>query len=56
VNAVGQSTCTNPDGSSYWSTTTAIIITWDDWGGWYDHEPPTMRPPKVATRWGSASR
>jgi phospholipase C len=41
VNAVGQSTCTNPDGSSYWSST-AIIVTWDDWGGWYDHEPPTI--------------
>jgi phospholipase C len=44
VNAVGQSPCTNPDGSSYWSTT-AIIITWDDWGGWYDHEPPTIEAP-----------
>ncbi|HLJ82554.1 MAG TPA: alkaline phosphatase family protein [Candidatus Eremiobacteraceae bacterium] len=28
VNAVG--------GSSYWSST-AIFITWDEWGGWYDH-------------------
>jgi phospholipase C len=25
--------------SSYWPNT-AIIITWDDWGGWYDHVPP----------------
>ena len=41
VNAVGTSTCTNPDGSSYWNTT-AILITWDDWGGWYDHEPPSI--------------
>ena len=41
VDAVGNSPCTNRDGSSYWSTT-AIIITWDDWGGWYDHEPPTI--------------
>jgi phospholipase C len=40
VNAVGQSTCKNPsDGSSYWDST-AIIILWDDWGGWYDHERP----------------
>jgi phospholipase C len=31
VNAIGN--------SSYWATT-AIIITWDDWGGWYDHVPP----------------
>ena len=43
VNAVGQSTCKNSDDSSYWDTT-AILITWDDWGGWYDHEPPTILP------------
>jgi phospholipase C len=44
VNAVGASPCTNPDGSSYWRST-AIIITWDDWGGWYDHEAPTIEMP-----------
>jgi phospholipase C len=33
VNAVGN--------SPYWSDT-AIFITWDDWGGWYDHVPPTI--------------
>ena len=26
---------------TYWQDT-AIIITWDDWGGFYDHEPPTL--------------
>jgi phospholipase C len=31
VNAVGQ--------SSYWDST-AIIVLWDDWGGFYDNEPP----------------
>jgi phospholipase C len=31
VNAIGS--------SQYWSNT-AIIIAWDDWGGWYDHVPP----------------
>jgi phospholipase C len=31
VNAVG--------GSSYWNST-AILVTWDDWGGWYDHVAP----------------
>jgi phospholipase C len=41
VNAVGASTCTNKDRSSYWDST-AILIVWDDWGGWYDHEPPTL--------------
>jgi phospholipase C len=42
VNAVGTSPCKNPDGSSYWSST-AIIITWDDWGGWYDHVAPMIQ-------------
>jgi phospholipase C len=40
VNAIGN----NPkckDGENYWDDT-AILITWDDWGGWYDHEPPTF--------------
>lgn len=43
VNAIGA--------SPYWSNT-AIIVTWDDWGGWYDHVPP----PQVihdGTSWGS---
>ncbi len=31
VNAVGQ--------SSYWDST-AVIVLWDDWGGFYDNEPP----------------
>ncbi|HKF56384.1 MAG TPA: alkaline phosphatase family protein, partial [Blastocatellia bacterium] len=29
------------DTDGYWKDT-AILITWDDWGGWYDHEPPTI--------------
>ena len=33
VNAIGN--------SPYWSNT-AILITWDDWGGWYDHVPPQV--------------
>jgi phospholipase C len=41
VNAIGESKCKNADGSTYWDST-AIFITWDDWGGWYDHEPPTL--------------
>jgi phospholipase C len=40
VNAIGESTrCDNQTG--YWNNT-AILIVWDDWGGWYDHEPPTI--------------
>jgi phospholipase C len=31
VNAIGQ--------SPYWKTT-AIVIVWDDWGGYFDHVPP----------------
>jgi phospholipase C len=40
VNAIGNNPkCAN--GEQYWKNT-AILITWDDWGGWYDHEPPTI--------------
>lgn len=35
VNAIGNSKC------GYWQNT-AILITWDDWGGWYDHVPPYL--------------
>ena len=31
VNAIGEST--------YWNST-AIVVVWDDWGGWYDNAPP----------------
>jgi phospholipase C len=36
VNAIGK--------SKFWNTT-AIFITWDDWGGWYDHVPPPVTGP-----------
>ena len=35
VNAVGN--------SPYWKDT-AIFITWDEWGGWYDHVTPPLDP------------
>ena len=39
--AVGVSNnCDN--GQGYWNDT-AILIVWDDWGGWYDHEPPSLQ-------------
>ena len=42
INAVGSShTCDSNTG--YWNNT-AILITWDDWGGWYDHVSPTILP------------
>jgi len=42
VNAIGN--------SPYWADT-AIFITWDDWGGWYDHVAPTVV--LDGTSWGS---
>jgi phospholipase C len=36
VDAIGES----PDWDS-----TAIFVTWDDWGGWYDHVPPQQLYP-----------
>jgi len=44
VNAIAQSGCTDTiNGKSvpYWQDT-AIVITWDDWGGFYDHRKPTF--------------
>jgi phospholipase C len=42
VNAVGTNTgCEN--GAGYWSDT-AILVVWDDWGGWYDHVAPIILP------------
>jgi phospholipase C len=60
VNEIGNSTC--PDGGqTYWQDT-AIFITWDDWGGFYDHvTPPAVYrstdpnscPPAIAPNgWG----
>ncbi|MBV8197648.1 MAG: hypothetical protein JO263_05915 [Candidatus Eremiobacteraeota bacterium] len=34
VNAVGK--------SAFWKST-AILVVWDDWGGWYDHVAPAQR-------------
>jgi phospholipase C len=44
VNAIGN--------SPYWANTT-IILTWDDWGGWYDHvAPPQVLGGSNCTQWG----
>jgi phospholipase C len=40
VNAIGNSSSCDSN-TGYWKNT-AILIVWDDWGGWYDHEPPTI--------------
>jgi phospholipase C len=41
---------TNTIGNSqYWMNTT-ILVTWDDWGGWYDH----VVPPHIPNAYGNA--
>ncbi len=42
VNAVGKSNCTNPAVNWY---NTVILVTWDDWGGFYDDVVPFDCPP-----------
>jgi phospholipase C len=39
VNQIGTNAACPNTGEVYWSDT-AVVITWDDWGGWYDHVPP----------------
>ena len=39
VNALGTTPACAGTGEEYWKDT-AIFITWDDWGGWYDHVKP----------------
>jgi phospholipase C len=39
VNALGTNPACPGTGEEYWKDT-AIFITWDDWGGWYDHVKP----------------
>jgi phospholipase C len=51
VNAIGsQPAC--PGGEVYWQDT-AIFITWDDWGGWFDHVPPYHTGGWPANNWGA---
>jgi phospholipase C len=48
ANAIGQ--------SKYWSSS-AIIVMWDDWGGWYDHvHPPQYADPQTGAREGLGFR
>ena len=39
LNALGRNPPCAGTGEKYWEDT-AIFITWDDWGGWYDHVAP----------------
>jgi phospholipase C len=43
VDAIGQ--------SQFWNST-AIFVTWDDWGGWYDHVPPPVSQTNPYFAWG----
>jgi phospholipase C len=52
INAVGQQPgCAG--GETYWNDT-AILVTWDDWGGWYDHVSPFAinLQPTSPPQWG----
>jgi phospholipase C len=46
VNAIGTSWTASKNKCDYWGNNsndaTAILIVWDDWGGWYDHKPPAV--------------
>jgi phospholipase C len=45
INAIGnQPKCAN--GELYWNNT-VVLVTWDDWGGWYDHVVPPPVPAKA---------
>jgi phospholipase C len=54
VNKIGASSCTdsvNGKSLKYWDDT-AILITWDDWGGWFDNVVPPPLPsnaPSIAS-------
>jgi phospholipase C len=54
VNAIGTNPACPSTNEIYWNDT-AIIVTWDDWGGWYDHVAPPIRntsPPLNSYEYG----
>jgi phospholipase C len=53
VNAVGQQPACAGTGETYWNDT-AIFVTWDDWGGYYDHVAPLAVnvQPTTPPQWG----
>jgi len=56
---VGLNTTCGFDGKGYWHNdsqhSVAILITWDDWGGWFDHVNPSPYPGVNQTQgtWGA---
>lgn len=61
VNKIGNSPCTdvvNGKTLTYWQDT-VILITWDDWGGWYEHVVPpplSANAPAVAASYAYGFR
>jgi phospholipase C len=52
VNEIGNSACRDNNGARFWNST-AIVVVWDDWGGWYDHEAPSLlRYPQGGYQYG----
>ena len=51
INAIGTRQICG-DGDDYWKST-AILITWDDWGGWYDHVKPYHSGGWGSKNWGA---
>jgi phospholipase C len=55
VNAIGVSPSACEGGDGYWSDT-VILVTWDDWGGWYDDVvPPNCGPGQSCGYFGGGS-
>jgi hypothetical protein len=58
INAVGGTDNTGKalqSNCGYWQNT-AVFVTWDDWGGWYDHVSPAPVPGRLINQqgtWGS---
>ena len=66
VNKIGSSWTVSGNQCDYWGDQTSvsdirhqptlILITWDDWGGWYDHVPPYQilvdKPGNPCVVWG----
>ena len=49
INAIGSDK--KCDNGGCWNDT-VILVTWDDWGGWFDHVPP-FKVVNDGTSWGS---
>jgi phospholipase C len=57
IDAIGESKTNSKGKCDYWSAEpTAIFVTWDDWGGFYDHvSPPAVLRSKTPTKCTTAN-